>query len=364
MDLHDQLEGQRRHAQIGLVHVEDHAAEVVGVVQRRVGAVDRLHRVARAGVRERRGTRGAAIEVDGLHVGVAHGAGAAALRHIEVTVVGAVFVLAGLLVAAGAGAHQRVLQVLPALDDLAADGIQHDHRAGGPGRCRIGDEGHRVRQMALAGVVDVNDQVRLLVTGQHPRDAIAQCEALGSHQRGGLAELRGGRGDVGLEAGDQVAEHGPDVAVAILADDHALAEHRDATPCLVVAVVADASVLAGGAHQQGAVGVGAHELRMAAVRHRGDALRRGERLVLLAQLVDVALVQVGPLRRVGAGSGEREQDGGTEEVGSAETVHWRLSLGCWLSGRDRGDGRTTSQPTCVLLAWTAMWLRRRCRYGT
>src|SRR5690606_8248826 len=159
-------------------------------------------------------------------------------------------------------------------------------------------------------------------------------------------------------------EHGADVAVAILADDHALAEHGNAAPSLVIAVVADATVVAGCAHQQGAVGTGADGLRVAAVRHGGDALGRGERLVLLAQLVDVALVQVGALGRIGAGSGEREQDGGTEQVGSAETVHWRLSLGCWLSGRDRGDGRTTSQPTCVLLAWTAMWLRRRCRYGT
>ena len=51
MHLHRELEGKRRLADVGVVHVVDHAAEVMGVVQRRVRAVDRLDRVAWAGVR-------------------------------------------------------------------------------------------------------------------------------------------------------------------------------------------------------------------------------------------------------------------------------------------------------------------------
>src|SRR3546814_19828961 len=102
---------------------------VVRVVERRVGAVDRLHRVARAAVRERGAAAGAVVEVDRLDHGIVHGAGAAALGHVEVAVVGAVLVLAGLLVADGAGADLRVLQVVVLPEDTAAGRVDDTNRA-------------------------------------------------------------------------------------------------------------------------------------------------------------------------------------------------------------------------------------------
>ncbi len=50
VDAHGQLKGQGRHAQPGVVHVVDHAAEEVGVVQGAVGAVDLLEGVFRTRV--------------------------------------------------------------------------------------------------------------------------------------------------------------------------------------------------------------------------------------------------------------------------------------------------------------------------
>src|SRR5690606_15692138 len=127
---HLQLERQRRDADVVLVHVEHDAPEVVRVVDRRVGAVDRLEGVAWAGVRERGAAAGAVVEVDAADVGVVHGAGAAALRHVQVTEVGAVLVLAGLLVAAGAGADLGGGQAVPLGEDLAAAGVDDHERAG------------------------------------------------------------------------------------------------------------------------------------------------------------------------------------------------------------------------------------------
>ena len=82
-------------------------------------------------------------------------------------------------------------------------------------------------------------------------------------------------------------------------------------------------VFALGLHQQARIGVGADELRVAAVRHRGDrALRGHPGLVLLLELGDILLVQVGPARGLRAGGDERKGDGGGEAVDAA-LIHWR-----------------------------------------
>ena len=325
VDLHHQLEAQRCLADVGLVHVEDDLAEVMRIVQRRIGAIDGLHRVARAGVGERgvAGVGAGVVEVDRLHVGAVHRAGGAALRDVQVTVVGAVLVLAGLGVAAGAGADQRMLEVLALLEDATGVGIDDDQRTGRAARADgVGEEGHHVGQVATAGFVDVDPQVGRFVLDQHPGDAVAQAGALAGDQCGRLAQARRGRGDVLVQAGVQVAEHGAHVAGAVLADHHAFAEDRDATEGLVIAVVAHAVVGALGAHQQGAVPIGAHELRVAGVGHLGHAAGGDLGLVLLLELGDVALVQVDLARRLCAGRDEGQRDGCGEHVDSAETIHW------------------------------------------
>src|SRR3546814_14493968 len=72
---------------------------------------------------------GAVVKVDRLDHGIVHGAGAAALGHVEEAVVGAVLVLAGLLVAAGAGADLGVLQVVVLPEDPAAARVDDHHRS-------------------------------------------------------------------------------------------------------------------------------------------------------------------------------------------------------------------------------------------
>jgi hypothetical protein len=125
--------------------------------------------------------------------------------------------------------------------------------------------------VAATGIIDEDHQFDGLVLDEHARDAIAKAGALAGDQCRGLAQLRGGGHDVLVQAGEQVAEHGADVAGAIFADDHAFAEDRDATPGLVVAVVADTMVRALRPHQQRAARIGAHELRVARMGHVGDA---------------------------------------------------------------------------------------------
>ncbi len=183
-----------------------------------------------------------------------------------------------------------------------------------------------VGQVAAAAIVDEDDQVGLLVAGQHARYAIAQAGALACHQCGGLAQARLGRGDVPLQAGDQVAEHPAHVAGAVFADHHALPEHRDTTEGLVVAVIADTVIGALRRHQQVRIGIGAHELRVAAVRHRGGTALGGDgNVVLLLELVQVLLLQVDLARCLCPGRDERQDDGGGKAVETA-LIHWRVPL--------------------------------------
>ena len=81
-------------------------------------------------------------------------------------------------------------------------------------------------------------------------------------------------------------------------------------------------VAALGLHQQARIGVGADELLVTAVRHRGRALGGYPDLVLLLELGDVLLVQIGPARGLRASGDERQGDGGGEAVDAA-LIHWR-----------------------------------------
>ena len=130
MHAHHQLEAERVHAGVGRVHVGDYAAELEGVVDRRIAAVDGLVGVARAGVGVGRGAAGAAVEVHRLHVGVVHRAGGAGLGDVHVAEDAArtPLVLAGLGVAARAGADQRRGQAFPLLQHLAGVRIDDHER--------------------------------------------------------------------------------------------------------------------------------------------------------------------------------------------------------------------------------------------
>src|SRR3546814_9042583 len=73
-------------------------------------SVDRLDRVARTGVGPRCGAAGAVVEVDRGDLFAVHRAVGAVLLDVEEAEVGAVLVLPGLFVAAGAGADLGALQ--------------------------------------------------------------------------------------------------------------------------------------------------------------------------------------------------------------------------------------------------------------
>ena len=142
----------------------------------------------------------------------------AALRHVVVAEVGAVLVLAGLGVAAGAGADQGVLQVVPLLQDAAVVGVDdHERTRRRAAARRVGEVRHDVRQVRAAVVVDEDHLLGLLVLDAHAAGAVAEAGALAERQglRAGPARRLDRRQFAG-QAVDLAAEQVADVAVACL----------------------------------------------------------------------------------------------------------------------------------------------------
>ena len=236
---HHQLERQRVRTGVGVVHVLDHAAEVMGVVQRRVAAVDAVAGMARAGIGERGRAGGAVVEVDRLDLGVVHRAGAARNRDVHEAVVGAVFVLAGLGVASGAGTDQVGGQAFPLLQHLAAVRIDdHERTRRVALRGRIREEVHHVRLVRVPGVVDVDHQpdFSLRVTIAPSWLPSAACLAIAS-----AWPLNTREGAVEISEASPVTWRPNSVRslppLRVLADHDALAEHRNAAEGLLVAGV-------------------------------------------------------------------------------------------------------------------------------
>ena len=217
---HLELEAQRRRVVPVAVHVEHHVAEVVGIVEGGVGAVDLLDPVLRAAELVHCAPTGGVIEVDGVHVAAAH---AAAVIHLEGTKIGAIEVLAGLEVAARASGV-LVIDPLPALELAAALGIYHHE-----GTARLlarSEPGDQVDQAGLTGLILHHEQLDLLVA------------ALGS---GAGFEGSIGRGEGGGRArqvGIYLAQHGAghlvDLAPQGLIGHQHLTPDRDALPGLLI----------------------------------------------------------------------------------------------------------------------------------
>ena len=144
--------------------------------------------------------------------------------------------------------------------------------------------------MTLASVINEDDQIRLLVAALHPGNAVPQRSALAGNQGCGTVEGRLGGTDIALQSGHITAEHAADIARAIFTDGHPLAVDRNATPCLVIAIVAHTAIGTRAAHQQGVAGISTHELLMAAVRSCSNTLSGRQRPVLLLQLIEIALM--------------------------------------------------------------------------
>jgi hypothetical protein len=215
-----------------------------------------------------------------------------------------------------------MLEVVPGLEHLAAVRVDQHRRAGRAHARAIREEADRIGQAATAGVVDEHDQVGLLVLGAVGGQAVAEVQALACGQRVQPGHRRLGRSDVVVQARHQVAEQGARVAGGVLADHHAFAEDRDAAPSLGVAVVVDAEVAATRVHQQAAVRVRPDQLFMPAVGHRRRGAPCGnQRAVLLLELGEVLLVEVGAAGGIGAGGGQRQHDGCRKQV-DATLIHW------------------------------------------
>ena len=195
--------------------------------------------------------------------------------------------------------------------------------------------------MATTVAVDVDHQLGLLVLGAHRRQPAAQPGALAGGERVALAQTWRDRDDILLQAGHQIAEQGTHIACAVLADHHVLAEHRDPAEGLGIAIVAHAMIFALGLDRQARLGTGTDELLVAVDWHGGDPAPGGDLgLILLLELGDVPLVQIGPFGRLRAGGDKREGDGGGKAVDAA-LVHCRVPLESWLEepSRWRRPGR-------------------------
>ena len=252
VDAHGELEGQRRNSDPVLKHVVDHAAEIMGVVERRIGAVDFLVGVHAAGKGKGGGTAGAVVEVDRLHVGVVHHvAGSVKRREIR-----AVFVATGFLVAAGARARGQTFELL---EDFTGLGVDQPGRTGGVAAAdSVLEEGNFISQ-AGAFLGRIHHQVGPLVavflrlTGKLEVFAPAElfltaALVLALHQSKGV--LGGKTGFQAFEflsqALEQLAVEPHNVATTIFRDNDMLAPNGDAV----------VGLLQTGVHQPAFVGMG------------------------------------------------------------------------------------------------------------
>ena len=322
---HHQLEGQRRDADVGAVHVVDDFAEIMRVVQRRIGAVDGLHGVARAGVDEGDAAAGAVVEVDGLHHGIVHGAVAADRFDVHEAVVGAVFVLPGLGVAARAGADGRMRQAFPLLEYATAGRIEHDE---GPGRRAaagaVGEEIDDIGAMRAALRIEIDHQANGFVLDAHFRQARAERDAAGDLAGAAGGHRRGGAGEILIEAGEFLPEQAADDA-APFADDHLLAEDRQAAERLLITVVMGAVAIGIMREDlQARFGIEAQEFGMALGRAgRAEALR-GQR-ILVVESGEVGLVEIAARGGAAVDRQEQADDGESQraaaQFGNASTEH-------------------------------------------
>ncbi len=168
------------------------------VVQRRIGAVDLLVGVGRAGEAERRGLAvvGAAVHVDGDDVAVVH---LAAVVDDQRTVVATVGVLADLLVAAGA-ARLGVGQAFPLIEHFAGLGVDDEMR---PRQSLAGNQvGDVVDQLGDVVLAQADHQFHFVILGLAALGL--QALGLGQHLLGGYR--RGGAArQVGSDVGDEMA---------------------------------------------------------------------------------------------------------------------------------------------------------------
>ena len=212
--------------------------------------------------------------------------------------VAAVFILAGLGIAPGAGADQGAgLQVFPLLEHFSAARIHHDGGARcAPGRLRIGKVADLVRKVPHPGIIDKHYDIATFIAGQHPGDAIAQPSTLAHNQRLRRSHCRSRADDVLIQTGDQVAEHGAHIPLRILGNDQVLAKDRNPAPCLVVAIVTLAIFdLPVDTHQQMGTSAGPYQRGVTTVGHLAAdlPLTGQQRLVLLARLGEIALLKIG-----------------------------------------------------------------------
>jgi len=153
----------------------------------------------------------------------------------------------------------------------------------------------------------------MLVAGLHRRVALAEAEVLADVERLVAGELRRAGRDLGREAVDAAAEQAVHGAV-LLGDRDALAEHRQATEGLLVAVVLGAVGIFGIADLlQAGQRIQAEHLGVALAGLGGDGEARGGGLVLMVELGDRLPVQVDAVGGVGSAGGERQREGRERE---------------------------------------------------
>ena len=332
VDLHDQLEGQRIGAGVGLVHVLDHATEIVRVIEGRKGAVDRLDGVARAGIAEIRVPGGGAVEVHGAHVGVVHGAGRPDLGHVVVAVqtARAPLVLPGLAIAARAGADCGMGQAFPLLQHAAVVCIDDDEGTRRGAALRgIGEHFENIRDVGAVLVIDEDHLAR--VFAHHFPVALATAEGcrLADRQCVGAGELRGDRRQLAGQVADFVTEKAADVATLVFGNDDLLAPYRQAAEGLLVTGVLGAVLVLGAGEQlQAGLGVQAEHLGVAVGsfgRHAGGG--SGE-FVLAVEQGDILGVQVATDSGVGRSHGKCQ--GQRRERDELEGTAVGMSH-CWIS---------------------------------
>jgi hypothetical protein len=170
--------------------------------------------------------------------------------------------------------------------------------------------------MGLVGVIDEDDLFRLLALDVRAGEALAEGSTLAEIEGAGFVEARlRAHGQVLVQTDDHAAEQVLDAGLAF-ADDDMLAEHRDSTMKLLVAVVRGAVQIDGLLeHLQRRRRIQAQHFGVTR-RRFADGAEVGDDLgVLAVDRLDVLLVQVGALgrdRRAGGnGQSQRRERGET-----------------------------------------------------
>ena len=178
---HGELEGQRRDPQPSVVHVVDDAAEIVSVIQGRIGTIDFLEKILWAREREGGGTARAVIEVHGLHIAVVHDTGRTTLRYVQSRVIRTEFITSCFGVSTGTNGI-GVIEAFPLLDDLTSECVDEKKGSRGIGAillCKIVDGVDLAGRLAVSEV----DHQRDRFTSEFPTRVGMLLALLGYSQR-------------------------------------------------------------------------------------------------------------------------------------------------------------------------------------